>query len=244
MGHIWRKHVPSVPAVLHMPEKTPRARSPIRHSLTAGVRHIFRSTNQSGRWKLPTSSARLRKRCVSEAPSDRGTAFLRDCHCDQKSIFLLYDIDSWSASLSKTPRSSFLHFPKTTSPRLFRALSFSLFSFFLAPLFGFTRPFKISGADHFSPLTLSHWWAHMSRSLILNSLEHHWRTIRQSSSSRVSSQTCRCRTHAPTAKPFWPTVATLPPLMTIRHCICKATVSCLGSDLVHSMARLLYVQSH
>ncbi|GFW96451.1 zinc finger protein 91 [Trichonephila clavipes] len=73
----------------------------------------------------------------------------------------------------------------------------------------------------------------------------HWHIIRQSSSALVSSQTSRCPTHAPTAKLFQPTVALLPPLMTIRHCNCKATVSCHGSDLVHSsMARLLYFQSH
>ncbi|GFT03764.1 uncharacterized protein TNCV_411481 [Trichonephila clavipes] len=85
----------------------------------------------------------------------------------------------------------------------------------------------------------------MSQSLILNSLEHHWRRIRQSSSPLVSSQTSRCRTHASTDKPFWPTATALPPLMKIRHSICKTTVSCIGNDLVHSsMARLLYVQSH
>ncbi|GFX75386.1 uncharacterized protein TNCV_1724001 [Trichonephila clavipes] len=71
----------------------------------------------------------------------------------------------------------------------------------------------------------------------------HLRIIRQS--SMVSSQSSRCPTDAQTAKPLRPTVVVLPPLMTIRHCVCKATVSCLGSDLVHSsMARLLYVQSH
>ncbi|GFV97482.1 uncharacterized protein TNCV_2039901 [Trichonephila clavipes] len=85
----------------------------------------------------------------------------------------------------------------------------------------------------------------MSRSLNLNSLEHHWLIIHQSSSRLVSSQTFRCRTHAPTAKPSRPTVAALPSLVTIRRSICKAAVSCLGSDLVHSsMARLLYFQSH
>ncbi|GFV96950.1 uncharacterized protein TNCV_4351631 [Trichonephila clavipes] len=73
----------------------------------------------------------------------------------------------------------------------------------------------------------------------------HWRIIRQSSSPLVSSQTSRCPTHAPTSKPLRPTVAVLPPLMTIRYCVCKATVSCLGSDLVYSsMASPLYVQSH
>ncbi|GFS89570.1 uncharacterized protein TNCV_1810571 [Trichonephila clavipes] len=62
----------------------------------------------------------------------------------------------------------------------------------------------------------------------------HWRIIRKSSSPLVSSQTSRCPTHAPTAKPLQPTVVVLPPLITIRHCVCKATVSCLGSDLVQS----------
>ncbi|GFW28718.1 uncharacterized protein TNCV_3714331 [Trichonephila clavipes] len=69
----------------------------------------------------------------------------------------------------------------------------------------------------------------------------HWCRIRQSFSPLVSSKTNRC----PTVKPLRPTVFVLPPLMTIRHCVCKATVSCLGSNLVQSsMARLLYVQSH
>ncbi|GFT03752.1 hypothetical protein TNCV_411421 [Trichonephila clavipes] len=74
----------------------------------------------------------------------------------------------------------------------------------------------------------------MGRSLILNSLEHQWCRIRQSSSPLVSSQTCRYRTHASTDKPFWPTAAALPPLVKIRYCICKAIVSCNGNDLVHS----------
>ncbi|GFX61614.1 uncharacterized protein TNCV_5111011 [Trichonephila clavipes] len=62
----------------------------------------------------------------------------------------------------------------------------------------------------------------------------HWSIIRQSSTHPVSSQTSRCPTHAPTAEPLRPTVVVLPPLRTIRHCVCKATVSWLGSDLVHS----------
>ncbi|GFU55290.1 uncharacterized protein TNCV_4803211 [Trichonephila clavipes] len=70
----------------------------------------------------------------------------------------------------------------------------------------------------------------------------HCRIIRQSSSPLVSSQIGRRPTHAVMTKPLRPTVTVLPPLMTIHHCVCKATVSCLGSDLVHSsMARLLYV---
>ncbi|GFV92359.1 uncharacterized protein TNCV_3949691 [Trichonephila clavipes] len=36
----------------------------------------------------------------------------------------------------------------------------------------------------------------------------------------------------------------LPPLMTIRHCVCKATVSCLESDLVHSATRGLLETDH
>ncbi|GFY26071.1 uncharacterized protein TNCV_353891 [Trichonephila clavipes] len=36
----------------------------------------------------------------------------------------------------------------------------------------------------------------------------------------------------------------LPSLRTIRHCVCKATVSCLESDLVHSAARGLLVTDH
>ncbi|PRD30237.1 UNVERIFIED_CONTAM: hypothetical protein NCL1_27023 [Trichonephila clavipes] len=67
----------------------------------------------------------------------------------------------------------------------------------------------------------------------------HWRIIRQSSTPLVSSQTSRCPTHAPTAEPFRPTVVILPPLRTIRHCKCKATVSCLGSDLVHSSSQTI-----
>ncbi|GFX19748.1 hypothetical protein TNCV_2076551 [Trichonephila clavipes] len=90
------------------------------------------------------------------------------------------------------------------------------------PLLDFTNLFKTSGEVHFPPLTLYHWWAHMSRSLILRSLEHHWRIIRQSSSPLVSSQTCRCQTHVPTDKLFRLNAAVLPPLMAIRHCICKA----------------------
>ncbi|GFU70410.1 uncharacterized protein TNCV_3442271 [Trichonephila clavipes] len=144
--------------------------------------------------------------------------------------------------LRDPPFSAFRKRPALVFFEIFLFLSFLSFS---SPLFGFTRPLKTLGAVHFPPLTLSHWWALMSRSLILNSLEHHWRIVRQSSSPLISSQTCRRRTHAPTVKPFRPTVAALPPLMTIRHCICTVTVSCLGSDIVHSsMARLLYFQSH
>ncbi|GFV36730.1 uncharacterized protein TNCV_1034061 [Trichonephila clavipes] len=51
----------------------------------------------------------------------------------------------------------------------------------------------------------------------------HWRIIRQSSSPLVSSQTSRCPTHAPTAKLLRPTVIVLPPLITICHCVRKAT---------------------
>ncbi|GFY15124.1 hypothetical protein TNCV_1569391 [Trichonephila clavipes] len=43
-----------------------------------------------------------------------------------------------------------------------------------------------------------------------------------------------CRTHAPTAKPFRPNAAVLQPLMTICHCICKATVGCIRNDIIHS----------
>ncbi|GFV22786.1 uncharacterized protein TNCV_1317381 [Trichonephila clavipes] len=105
--------------------------------------------------------------------------------------------------------------------------------------FGFSRPLKTSGAVHFPPPAFS--LVDPNESIPDPQLiRAHWRIIRQSSSPLVSSQTCRCQTHAPNT-----TIAILPPLMTIRHCICKATVSCPGSDLVHSsMPILLYVQSH
>ncbi|GFW43062.1 hypothetical protein TNCV_1474571 [Trichonephila clavipes] len=65
------------------------------------------------------------------------------------------------------------HDPKLRDPSFsaFRKRPALVFfrSFFL-PSFGFCRPFKTSGTVH-PPLTLSHWWAQMSRSLILNSLE-------------------------------------------------------------------------
>ncbi|GFU96376.1 hypothetical protein TNCV_89521 [Trichonephila clavipes] len=54
---------------------------------------------------------------------------------------------------------------ENNQPSSFRYFSSVLFSL------GFSRPFKTSGVVQFSPLTLSHWWAQMSRSLILNSLE-------------------------------------------------------------------------
>ncbi|GFY02795.1 hypothetical protein TNCV_3506751 [Trichonephila clavipes] len=42
-----------------------------------------------------------------------------------------------------------------------------------------------------------------------------------------------CPAHAPNTKLFRPTVAILRPLMTIRHCTCKATVSC-ASEVISS----------
>ncbi|GFT61599.1 uncharacterized protein TNCV_34511 [Trichonephila clavipes] len=110
----------------------------------------------------------------------------------------------------------------------------------------FFSPFKTSGAVHFSLPPHAFSLVGPYESILEPQLiRANWRIIRQSSSSLVSSQTSRCPTHAPTAKPLRPTVVVLPPLMTIRYCVCKATVSCLGNDLVQSsMARLLYVQSH
>ncbi|GFV84211.1 tolloid-like protein 1 [Trichonephila clavipes] len=111
------------------------------------------------------------------------------------------------------------------------------------PLRFLKRPalsFKTSGAVHFSPhafLLVDPYESILEPQLI----RAHWRIIRQSSTPLVSSKTSRCLTHAPTAEPLRPTVVVLPPLRTIRHRVCKATVSCLGSDLVHSStARLLF----
>ncbi|GFW79266.1 hypothetical protein TNCV_2476731 [Trichonephila clavipes] len=84
----------------------------------------------------------------------------------RKALFLIRVLGSWSASQNKTLGFS-SPLPKTTSPCLFfsfpRSLSFLFSRFF--------QPFKTSGAVHFSHLTSSHWWAHMSRSFNLNSLE-------------------------------------------------------------------------
>ncbi|GFX24921.1 uncharacterized protein TNCV_1278571 [Trichonephila clavipes] len=67
------------------------------------------------------------------------------------------------------PRDSHLRFLKP--PALIFSSSFFVFLVLLPPFSRFFLPFKTSGAVHFSPLTFSHWWAHMSRSLNLNSLE-------------------------------------------------------------------------
>ncbi|GFV31576.1 hypothetical protein TNCV_3380011 [Trichonephila clavipes] len=88
----------------------------------------------------------------------------------RKALFLIRVLDSWSASRIKTLGFS-SPLPKTTSPCLFELFFFfSLVLLFLL-VYPFFQPFKTSGAVHFSPLTSSHWWAHMSRSFNLNSLE-------------------------------------------------------------------------
>ncbi|GFW45585.1 hypothetical protein TNCV_3245231 [Trichonephila clavipes] len=84
----------------------------------------------------------------------------------RKAVFLIRVQDSWSASRTKTPGSS-SQLPKTTSRRLFQAI----FSFLRSPsFFRVFQLFKYQGQS-ISPLTLSFCWAHMSRSLNLNSLE-------------------------------------------------------------------------
>ncbi|PRD27573.1 UNVERIFIED_CONTAM: hypothetical protein NCL1_34998 [Trichonephila clavipes] len=67
-------------------------------------------------------------------------------------------------SASRTHRQHYdpkLRYPpkKKPNPRLFRSISFVIF-----PFLPFFQPFKTSGAVHSSPLTLSHWWAYVSRS--------------------------------------------------------------------------------
>ncbi|PRD19369.1 UNVERIFIED_CONTAM: hypothetical protein NCL1_57533 [Trichonephila clavipes] len=136
--------------------------------------------------------------------------------------------DSWSASRTKKFRNSPLRFLKRP------ALVF--FELFLFPSLLKHQGQSISPPHAFS--LVGPYESIFEPQLI----RAHWRIIRQSSSPLVSSQTSRCPTHAPTAEPLRPTVVVLSPLRTIRHCVCKAAVSYLGSDLVHSsIARLLFV---
>ncbi|GFW45588.1 uncharacterized protein TNCV_3245261 [Trichonephila clavipes] len=154
----------------------------------------------------------------------------------RKAFFLIRVQDSWSASRTKTPGSS-SPLPKTTSPRLFQAL----FSFLRSPsFFRFFQLFKYQGQS-ISPPHAFFLLGPYESILEPQRIRAHWRIIRQSSSPLVSSQTSRFPTHAPTAEPLRPTVVVLPTLRTIRHCVCKVTVNCIGSDLVHSrIARLLF----
>ncbi|GFU86729.1 uncharacterized protein TNCV_1631751 [Trichonephila clavipes] len=146
--------------------------------------------------------------------------------------------DSWSASWSQTPGSSLLRIPKRPAP-----VFFELFLSFLS-LSVFPDLLKYQGQSIFSLHVLS--LVGPNESIPDPQLiRAHCSIIRQLSSPPVSSQTFRCPTHDPNTKLFRPTVAILLPLMSIRHCICKAKVTCLGSDLVYSsIARLLFVQSH
>ncbi|GFU24340.1 uncharacterized protein TNCV_942341 [Trichonephila clavipes] len=105
----------------------------------------------------------------------------RSCDLTPLDYFLvirLNDIKHAIVSVpSQTPRQH--HGPKLRDPPFplsendqpssFRSF-FSFLSF--SSLFSVSLDFfKTSGAVHFPPLTLSHWWAHISRSLNLNLLE-------------------------------------------------------------------------
>ncbi|GFU54988.1 uncharacterized protein TNCV_4559631 [Trichonephila clavipes] len=108
----------------------------------------------------------------------------------------------------------------------------------LAPSFTRRLPFKQLGQSFLTPDAFSLVGPYESN-LETQFNRAHCRIIRQSSSPLVSSQIGRRPTHAVMTKPLRPTVTVLPPLMTIHHCVCKATVSCLGSDLVHSSGQTI-----
>ncbi|GFX69662.1 uncharacterized protein TNCV_1770311 [Trichonephila clavipes] len=130
-----------------------------------------------------------------------------------------------------------LRFEKRPALVFFELFLFPSFFFFC---FGFPGLLKHQGQSISPPHAFSLVGTYESI-LEPQLIRAHWRIIRQSSSPLVSSQTSRCPTHAPMAEHLRSTVVVLPPLRTIRLCVCKATVSCLGSDLVHSsIARLLF----
>ncbi|GFV02173.1 uncharacterized protein TNCV_1573851 [Trichonephila clavipes] len=83
------------------------------------------------------------------------------------------------------------------------------------------RPFKTSGSPFLLPPHAFSLVSPYESILEPQLIRAYWRIIHQSSSSLVSSQTNRCPTHVPTAKPLRPTVVVLPPLMTIHLCVSK-----------------------